>query len=103
MDALCSTEELRCIVGEGPSDSVLKALLVRTNGDVSAAANRFFDGNFEPGPSESESLGQQVPDDVLSTLFKTLEDVGRKLAGASLAPHPPSCQFFPLGDPPRPI
>ena len=58
---------------------------------MSAAANSFFDGglpsldadhssgaDFRPGPA--------VGDDVLGTLFKTLEDQGRKLAGARPLP-----------------
>jgi hypothetical protein len=80
-------DDLRAILGEGPSDDTLQALLNQTGGDVSAAANRFFDG----GPASAASAPYDTPppppcggvsDDVMATLFKTLEDVGRKLAGA---------------------
>ena len=36
---------LRAVVGDGPSESTLRALLERTAGDVAAAANAFFDGS----------------------------------------------------------
>lgn len=79
-------EELRSVVGDGPSDATLRALLDRTAGDVAAAANAFFDGSIA-GQIATESVIQRsgAPrggDDVLATLFKTLEDVGRKLAGS---------------------
>jgi len=73
-------QELRAILGDGPTDDVLQALLNQTGGDVAAAANRFFDG----GPSaaaQPQSACGGGGDEVMSTLFKTLEDVGRKLAG----------------------
>lgn len=77
---------LRAVVGDGPSESTLRALLERTAGDVAAAANAFFDGSSaelmaaEPA-SRSSGGASAAGDDVLATLFKTLEDVGRKLAG----------------------
>ena len=82
-----SVEMLRSIIGEGVDDASLRTLLLRAGGDVSGAANSFFDGglpvmhedngaDFRPTPVSS------VGDDVLGTLFKTLEDQGRKLAGA---------------------
>jgi len=81
-------EELRAVVGEGPTDAVLQGLLDRTGGDVSAAANGFFDGSFANSPplgastgtGTSASTAPYIPDDVMTELFKTLEDVGRKLA-----------------------
>eukprot|EP00966_Prymnesium_polylepis_P305541 7060725-Prymnesium_polylepis.1 len=88
MDLEASIAELRCVVGEGPSDSTLRALLARSGGDVAGAANAFFDGSVAE-MSESAggggSGGSRAGDDVLATLFKTLEDVGRKLAGARRA------------------
>ena len=85
-----ATAELRCVVGDGPSEATLRALLARTGGDVAAAANAFFDGSVaEQMASEPSSGGGGGGsrggggDDVLATLFKTLEDVGRKLAGAA--------------------
>lgn len=84
---------LRAIIGEGVDDASLRALLVRAGGDVSSAANSFFDGglpvlhddggaDFHPTPVSS------VGDDVIGTLFKTLEDQGRKLAGAHAPDNP---------------
>jgi len=74
--AMC---ELRAILGDGPSDDALDSLLARTAGDVAAAANAFFDGTHHmPPPAVGSS--DALPDDVMSTLFKTLEEVGRKLA-----------------------
>ena len=81
-----SIEMLKSIVGDGVPDETLRGLLLRAGGDVSSAANSFFDGgvatlatdtgaDFRPAPTA-------VGDDVLGTLFKTLEDQGRKLAGA---------------------
>ena len=95
-------ETLKAIVGEGIDDTILKALLLRAGGDVAAAANSFFDGGatslnsmdgvglgVDFGGSEPTSGGIgggaashcAVGEDVLGTLFKTLEDQGRKLAG----------------------
>ena len=78
---------LRSIVGDDTSDSTLRALLLRSGGDVAAAANSFFDGaaaslsaTFETATSASSAAVPAVGDDVLCTLFKTLEDQGRKLA-----------------------
>jgi len=79
---------LRSIVGEGPPDDRLKMLLVRSGGDVAAAANAFFDGVIGGSSAFFDGVGgspvpppaPQVCDDVMSTLFKTLEDQGRKLA-----------------------
>lgn len=88
-------DDLRAILGEGPSDDTLQSLLSQTGGDVSAAANRFFDGG--PGAAGSTPYDSAPPppcdsvsDDVMATLFKTLEDVGRKLAGAPA--RIPACQ-----------
>lgn len=83
---------LRSIVGEGPPDDRLKMLLVRSGGDVAAAANAFFDGVIGGSSAFFDGVGgspvpppaPQVCDDVMSTLFKTLEDQGRKLAGTRL-------------------
>ena len=86
-----SVEMLRSIIGEGVDDASLHALLLRAGGDVSGAANYFFDGgvplihddnvaDFRPTPASA------VGDDVIGTLFKTLEDQGRKLAGARMLP-----------------
>lgn len=77
-------ETLRSIVGEDTPDSTLRALLMRAGGDVASAANSFFDGGVATlgnGDSHQHSAGPPVGDDVLGTLFKTLEDQGRKLAG----------------------
>ena len=38
-----SVDELRSVVGEGPSNDLLNALLARCSGDVTRAANAFFD------------------------------------------------------------
>jgi len=75
--------ELRCVVGEGPSEATLRGLLARTSGDVAAAANAFFDGSTAEQVMSDSAAGachSRPGDDVLATLFKTLEDVGRKLA-----------------------
>ena len=85
---------LRSIVGEGPPDDRLKMLLVRSGGDVAAAANAFFDGVVGGSSAFFDGVGgspvppaaPQMCDDVMSTLFKTLEDQGRKLAGQGSAP-----------------
>ena len=79
-------DTLKQIVGDdsGVPDATLRALLLRAGGDVAAAANSFFDGGVATlgdGPT-SAAAAPQVGDDVLGTLFKTLEDQGRKLAGA---------------------
>ena len=65
--------------------SDLQALLARSGGDVAAAANAFFDGSIpQPGSSGASSGGNAAAvaasEDVLATLFKTLEDTGKKLA-----------------------
>jgi hypothetical protein len=94
-------DDLRSILGEGPSDYTLQALLNQTGGDVSAAANRFFDGAAGAGGSTAydpapPTACDSVSDDVMATLFKTLEDVGRKLAGAPLClPEPVQCHLCP--------
>ena len=85
-----SVEMLRSIIGDGVGDDMLKALLLRAGGDVSAAANSFFDGGAASLINETrcDSSGSAsvpmptVDDEVVGTLFKTLEDQGRKLAGA---------------------
>jgi hypothetical protein len=92
-------ETLRCIVGEDTPDATLRALLLRANGDVTAAANSFFDGGANlnlTAPQPSSAAASSVNDDVLGTLFKTLEDQGKKLAGmcvpwprSSLCPRRP--------------
>ena len=81
-----SIETLKAIVGEGVPDDTLRALLLRSGGDVAAAANSFFDGGAASlgGGDAGGSFQSSTPavgDDVLGTLFKTLEDQGRKLAG----------------------
>ena len=81
-----SMEELRCILGDGPCDVTLQGLLARSGGDVAAAANAFFDGSVAPAAPNGSSNG--AGEDVLATLFKSLEDTGRKLAGSALPPHP---------------
>ena len=84
-------EMLRAIVGDDASipESTLRALLLRSGGDVAAAANSFFDGGVAslvstpsiiPHSSNPPPVSASVGDDVLGTLFKTLEDQGRKLA-----------------------
>jgi hypothetical protein len=89
---------LRSIVGDGVGDETLRALLLRAGGDVSAAANSFFDGGvatlMSSGPPADASGAAPVGavgDDVLGTLFKTLEDQGRKLAGAPARLRPRAC------------
>ena len=95
-------ETLKAIVGDGVEETILKALLLRAGGDVAAAANSFFDGGAAsltmggggggddfggPGSAGGGGAGAShcaVGEDVLGTLFKTLEDQGRKLAGARL-------------------
>ena len=77
-------EELRSILGD-VCDTTLQALLARSGGDVAAAANAFFDGSIpQPGSSGASSGGNAAAaaasEDVLATLFKTLEDTGKKLA-----------------------
>ena len=74
-------EELRSILGD-VCDTTLQALLARSGGDVAAAANAFFDGSFpQPGASGGgNGAAAAVSEDVLATLFKTLEDTGKKLA-----------------------
>ena len=84
-------ETLRSIVGDDLPESTLRALLLRSGGDVTAAANSFFDGGVATlsameeggGASPAQPGACSVGDDVLSTLFKTLEDQGKKLAGDS--------------------
>ncbi|EOD17725.1 hypothetical protein EMIHUDRAFT_451293 [Emiliania huxleyi CCMP1516] len=81
-------ETLRSIVGDDLPESTLRALLLRSGGDVTAAANSFFDGGVATlsameeggGASPAQPGACSVGDDVLSTLFKTLEDQGKKLA-----------------------
>ena len=79
-------EVLRSIVGDSVEESILRRLLLRAGGDVASAANSFFDGGvatLNDGPTiAAPTSAPQVGDDVLGTLFKTLEDQGRKLAGA---------------------
>jgi len=72
-------DELRAILGDGLSDDVLEGLLTRFGGNVSAAANAFFDGSLLP-PAAPRTMPEALPDDVMSTLFKTLEDVRKQLA-----------------------
>ena len=79
---------LASIVGEGVPEDSLRSLLLRSGGDVSAAANSFCDGGLATLASEPMTAeytptpgAGAVGDDVLGTLFKTLEDQGRKLAG----------------------
>ena len=90
-----SIEMLRSIVGEGVGDDMLRALLLRAGGDVSSAANTFFDGGLPTLGNNSDEFGRApaaaVGDEVLGTLFKTLEDQGRKLAGKR------THVFFPAG------
>ena len=85
-------ETLKAIVGEDIADSTLRALLLRAGGDVAAAANSFFDGgaasldmsaqmNGSASQPPAPAFGMPPGDEVLGTLFKTLEDQGRKLAG----------------------
>ena len=90
---------LRACVGDGPTETALRALLTRFGGDAASAANAFFDGTADllstdgSGAAASGSGGgggSAVSDDVLATLFKTLDDVGRKLAG--LPPHLPTSE-----------
>ena len=88
-----TVDTLRSIVGDDTDDDILRALLLRTGGDVAAAANSFFDGGVAtlgqvPSASAAQPLAAQVGDDVLGTLFKTLEDQGRKLAGAHAPDNP---------------
>ena len=83
---------LASIVGE-VDEATLRALLQGSGGDVAAAANAFFDGTHlnsggAPSLSSSQAAAPQVGEDVLGTLFKTLEDQGRKLAGARRASRP---------------
>ena len=81
-----TVEMLIAIVGDGVGDETLRALLIRAGGDVSAAANSFFDGGVASLMNEAANdmpappAGVGVGEDVLGTLFKTLEDQGRKLA-----------------------
>ena len=90
-----SVEMLRSIVGEGVADETLVSLLLRAGGDVSSAANSFFDGGVATLTAMDASADLRpaptaVGDDVLGTLFKTLEETGRKLAGechAAAGPH----------------
>ena len=81
-----SIDMLRSIVGEGVPDETLGALLMRAGGDVSSAANSFFDGGVATlqamdAGAELRPAPTAVGDEVLGTLFKTLEETGRKLAG----------------------
>ena len=81
-----TVEMLKAIVGDGVGDETLRALLISAGGDVSAAANSFFDGGVASLMNEAANdmpappAGVGVGEDVLGTLFKTLEDQGRKLA-----------------------
>ena len=89
-----SIELLRSIVGEDLPDDTLRALLVRSGGDVSAAANSFFDGGVatlvaSSAPDDYRPPSASVGDDVLGTLFQTLEEQGRKLVGRSRHPRAP--------------
>ena len=52
-------EELRSLLGDGPSDKTLQSLLSISGGDVSAAANAFFDGST-PQASSSGGGGDEV-------------------------------------------
>ena len=49
--------QLRSVVGSGPSEATLRALLARTevNGDVNAAANAFFGAAATEAAAEGES------------------------------------------------
>ena len=77
---------LRAIVGDDTPEDTLQMLLLRAGGDVAAAANSYFDGGAATMTNGSTGgappSAPQVGDDVLGTLFRTLEDQGRKLAGA---------------------
>ena len=75
-------EELRSILGDGPCDVTLQGLLARFGGNVAAAANAFFDGSVPPAGVSNGAGNHGAGEDVLATLFKTLEDTGRKLAGS---------------------
>ena len=94
-------DHLRAVVGDGPSEATLRALLDRTGGDVAAAANAFFDGSLAEQmaaePARATGSAPQAGDDVLATLFKTLEDVGKKLAGSAWARHPAACAASAMG------
>ena len=92
MDATAEAIDcLRAIIGDDTPEATLRAILLRSGGDISAAANSFFDGgasNLSEAPSAAPA--SQVGDDVLGALFKTLEDQGRKLAGSLT--HAPNMQ-----------
>ncbi|KOO33972.1 hypothetical protein Ctob_012422 [Chrysochromulina tobinii] len=67
---------LRSIVGEGPPDDRLKMLLVRSGGDVAAAANAFFDGVIER--DQQLDLATRV----CEALVRRLRETERTLATA---------------------
>ena len=90
--------QLTAVLGTDLPAQTLKVLLVRSGGDVSSAVQSYFDN---PGADFSNESVFQPPapaaavgDDVLGTLFKTLEDQGKKIAGAPRpAPKPRVCRL----------
>ena len=78
-------DALKSILGEGVSDDILAGLLRKYGDDVAAAANAFFDGGpaaaapAPPPPPPQNGGCCNLGDDVMTTLFRTLEEVRQKL------------------------
>ena len=80
-------EALRSILGDGVGDEILSGLLARHGDDVAAAANAFFDVGAAaavpapaPPPAPNGGCCNSLGDDVMTTLFRTLEEVRQKLS-----------------------